>query len=59
MIYLGRNPIGLADRIADVATLMRSLEIYVADYYSDPPTVTYGVMDRLNRTITVEIVIVE
>lgn len=55
MIYLGRNPIG----IADLATDLSGLAIYVADYYSDPPTVTYGVMDRLNRTITVEVVIVE
>lgn len=55
MIYLGRNPIGIADLVTDLS----DLAIYVADYYSDPPTVTYGVLDRLNRTLTVEIVIVE
>lgn len=40
------------------AKILAGLEIYIADYYSDPPTITYGVIDRLNRTITVEIIIV-
>lgn len=40
------------------AKFLAGLGIYIADYYSDPPTITHGVIDRLNRTIAPAIVIV-
>lgn len=50
MLYLGKNTVGIAHLIE------RSMEnwfVYVADFKANPPTITEGVLDTLNRNIYV------
>lgn len=50
MIYLGKQPVGLS---ALIGSDMDALTIFVADYLREPPTVTEGAVDQLNRRIYV------
>ena len=53
MVYLGKNSVGISNIVGYDTPSMAMIDLFVADYSTDPLSITIGILDIINRRIYV------
>ena len=53
MVYLGKNSVGISNIVGYDTPSMAMIDLFIEDYSVNPPTITVGILDTINRRIYV------
>ncbi len=53
MVYLGKNSVGISNIVGYDTPSMAMIDLFIEDYSVNPPIITVGILDTVNRRIYV------